>query len=56
VVVDVEYEATTVAIELRVRRRGGDQECPSNPITAFVVDLDEPLGSRTIVGERWATP
>lgn len=56
VVVDVVYEATTVAIDVKVRRREGDQECPSNPLTSFVVELDEPLGGRTIVGERWATP
>jgi hypothetical protein len=43
VVVDVDYEATTVAIDIRVRRRDGDQGCPSNPITSFV-------------GERWAMP
>lgn len=56
VVVDVVYGATTVAIDVKVRRREGDQECPSNPLTSFVVELDEPLGGRTIVGERWATP
>ncbi len=56
VVVDVDYQATTVAIEVSVRPLGGDQECPSNPITSFVVDLDEPLGGRTVVGERWPAP
>ncbi len=56
VVVDVDYRATTVTIDIKVRRREGDQECPGNPVTSFVVDLDEPVGSRTIVGERWRTP
>lgn len=56
VVVDVDYQATAVAIDIKVRRREGDQECPSNPLTSFVVVLDEPLGGRAIVGERWSTP
>ncbi len=53
IVVDVAANASTVVIDVRVRPLGGDQECPSNPITPYVVELDEPLGDREIVGERW---
>jgi hypothetical protein len=56
VVARVAYGERAVTIDVAVRRRGGDQECPSNPITASVVELDEPLGDRTIEGERWTTP
>ncbi len=56
VVVDVMYLASTVAIDVWVRPFGGSQDCPGNPITSFVVELDEPLGGRTVVGERWSAP
>lgn len=56
IVADVVYGVDTIAIDIGVRRRGGDQECPSNPVTSFVVELDQPLGSRTITGERWPDP
>lgn len=56
VVVDVTYRTSTVAIDVRVHPFGGSQDCPSNPTTSFVVELDEPLGGRTVVGERWSAP
>ena len=53
---DVDYEPEVVRIDVRVRPVGGDVECPSNPDTRLVLTLDEPLGDRTIVGERWGEP
>jgi hypothetical protein len=56
VVVDVTYQATEVVTDISIRPFGGDRECPGDPITSFVVELDEPLGGRSIVGERWPAP
>ena len=56
VVADVAYEATVVLIDIRVHPLGGDQDCQSNPDTSFVVELDEPLDDRAILGERWSAP
>jgi hypothetical protein len=53
IVTEVTHDADTVRIDIGVRPFGGDQNCQSSPDTPFVVELDEPLGSRTIVGERW---
>jgi hypothetical protein len=50
----VRYRPTVVAIDIGVRPLGGDQECPSNPETAFTVELREPLGARRIEGGRWS--
>ena len=52
----VTYGADTIRIDVDVRALGGDQDCPGNPDTPFVVELDEPLGSREITGERWDLP
>jgi hypothetical protein len=56
VVVEVKYDTTLVWIDVSVRPFGGDLTCPSNPDTSFVVELDEPLDGRAIVGERWPAP
>jgi hypothetical protein len=46
----VSYERDRVTIDIGVRPYGGGQDCPSHPSTPYVVDLDEPLGNRTIAG------
>jgi hypothetical protein len=56
VVADVSYGTEAVVIDISVRPFGGDQECPGNPLTPFVVELDEPLGDRPVTGERWPAP
>lgn len=38
-----------VRLVIGVRPRGGNHECPSNPPTPVTVELDEPLGDRTVV-------
>lgn len=51
--VTVEYGHDEVEFDVRVRpRSGADQECPGNPTTPYTVELDEPLGDRSVVGER----
>ena len=40
---------STVEFVLGVAPRGGAQACPQNPQTPFVIELDEPLGARSIV-------
>lgn len=50
--VAVDYRADEVEFDVGVRPRGGDQDCPTNPTTPYTVELDEPLGDRSIVGER----
>ncbi|HUF06636.1 MAG TPA: hypothetical protein VMP86_04515 [Candidatus Binatia bacterium] len=37
-----------VVVTFAVRPRGGDQTCPSNPETPFVLELPEPLGDRAL--------
>lgn len=54
IVAEVIYEVGSVVVDIEVRPRSGSQDCQSNPVTRFVVELDEPLGSRRIVGERWS--
>jgi hypothetical protein len=41
-----------VSVAAGVRPLDGDQTCPSNPTTAYVADLDQPLRDRDVVGER----
>lgn len=38
-----------VAVTVGVEPRTGDANCPSNPPTPFVVELDEPLGDRVVL-------
>lgn len=52
IVVTVDYRPDEVEFHVGVRPRGGDQECPSNPTTPYIVELDEPLDGRPVVGER----
>lgn len=56
IVVEVAYGSDAIDIAVGVRPLGGDQECPSNPDTPFTVELTEPLGDRTITGERRSLP
>jgi hypothetical protein len=48
----VEYEADVIRIDIAVRPYGGDQDCQGIPPTPVVVQLDEAVGDRRIVGER----
>lgn len=45
----VVLKAATVEVEVGIRPRGGDQECPGNPPTPFLIDLGEPLGDRMLL-------
>ncbi len=45
----VEYTADEVRVVLVVRTLDGGQTCQGNPLTAFVLELDEPLGDRQLV-------
>ena len=47
----VEYLPAEVRVTVIVNSVGGYANCPGNPATPFVVELTEPLGNRTIVGE-----
>ena len=46
---DVQYGDDTIVVTIRVRPRGGDQTCPSNPLTPFTLELSEPLGDRELL-------
>ncbi len=50
--VEIAYGPDEVGIEVGVRPLGGDQNCPSNPNTPYIIELSEPLGDRSIEGER----
>lgn len=43
----VDYGEDEVTVTIMVRTIGG--ECPSNPLTPFTIQLDEPLGDRVLV-------
>ncbi len=45
-----------VSIRIGVRPRDGDQTCPSNPQTPFVVEFSEPLAERTVVDASVVPP
>jgi len=46
---EIEYEEDAVIVTVRVRPKGGFQECPANPPTCYLLELDEPLGSRVLL-------
>ena len=52
----VQHATDTIAIDIGVRTLDGDQSCPGNPVTPFVVELDDPLGDRSITGDLWTSP
>lgn len=45
-----------VSIRVGVRPREGDQVCPGNPPTPFVVELSEPLAARSVVDASVVPP
>lgn len=47
---------TSVTITIGVRRAIGDQGCPRNPPTPYVMRLNEPLGARTLLDGGHAPP
>lgn len=55
---DIEYRRDAVIITIRVSVRSGSVDCPSNPDTPYVVQLDEPLGRRELLdgGKRPPAP
>lgn len=46
---DITYSDDEVVVTIRVIPRAGDQACPGNPATPFTLQLDEPLGDRTLL-------
>lgn len=51
-VVELVESTTAVRLLVAVEPRGGEQSCPSNPATPFTIELDSPLGERTISDMR----
>ena len=51
----VEYLVDVLDVVVSVQRLPGGQDCPGNPVTAYTIQLDEPLGHRTIGGEQWTS-
>lgn len=50
--VSVDYGPDEVMFAVGVGQLAGEQICPDNPVTAYVVELDEPLGVRTVAGQH----
>jgi hypothetical protein len=48
IVQDVQYEADAVVVTLAVRQLSGPQLCPAPPPTTYVLNLDQPVGSRSL--------
>jgi hypothetical protein len=46
---EITYGDDEVVVTIRVIPRAGNQACPGNPATPFTVELDEPLGDRTLL-------
>lgn len=46
---EIVYTADAVIVTFRVRALDGAQNCPSNPASAVLVRLDEPLGERRLL-------
>lgn len=46
---DIVYRRDAVVITIRVAVRGGSQDCQGNPDTPYVVQLEEPLGTRELL-------
>ncbi|MFP5487664.1 MAG: hypothetical protein ACLGHQ_05100 [Acidimicrobiia bacterium] len=52
IVASADHGPDEVVLAVGVGRLPGAQDCPENAVTPYVVELDEPLGDRTITGER----
>jgi hypothetical protein len=50
--VGVDYRADAVVLDVRVATLGGDVDCPGNPETPYLLELEEPLGNRALQGPR----
>ncbi len=46
---DLAVRDDAIAVTVGVEARTGEADCPSNPPTPFVVELDEPLGDRVVL-------
>lgn len=46
---EVEYTSDAVIVTIRVRAKGGDVTCPGNPLTPYVLELEEPMGERELL-------
>lgn len=46
---DLAVRDDAIAVTVGVEPRTGEADCPSNPPTPFVVELDEPLGDRVVL-------
>lgn len=45
----VEYRPDAIVVSVTVEPLGGDQDCPGNPPTPYVLELTEPLGVRPLL-------
>ena len=53
---DVEYQEEAVIVTVRVRPLSGGADCPDNPGTPYVLNLEEPLGERALLDGSLNTP
>ena len=59
----VEYAEDAITVTIPVRPVAGSATCPGNPRTPFVLELDEPIGDRSLLDggpwppeQRWPSP
>ncbi len=59
----VDYDESAITITVPVRPVTGGANCPGNPWTPFVLELDEPIGDRVLLDggpwppeQRWPRP
>lgn len=46
---DIQYRRDAVVITIRVAVRSGSEDCQGNPDTPYVVQLEEPIGTRELL-------
>lgn len=46
---EVDYTSDEVIVTVRVRAKDGDVTCPGNPLTPYVLELEEPIGDRDLL-------
>jgi len=53
---EIDYLEDEVVITIRVERRSPGEDCPGNPDTPYTLELEEPVGTRTLLDGSQTPP
>lgn len=53
---EVEYREDAAVVTIRVDRRSDSEDCPSKPDTPYALELEEPVGARTLLDGNRTPP